>query len=215
MNAKRVFTLVEMLVVVAVIAILVALLMPALGKAKAQARSLGCKNNLKNLGAANQLYANDWNGHCVPHGDNYVWENTLASYLGMARYYKAAEKPGNVFLCPENPEGRFLGNFPSFGLNTGIRMLGAGWIVAAYRIEKFKCPSAKFLLVDALNETLNSTQFASNVSGGWVMMIHNKTANFVFLDGHVGAYGAPPVPVATNYSEADKWMAPTTDPPNL
>ena len=61
------FTLIELLVVVAIIAILAALLLPAMSGARAQTKSLVYKNNLKSLGLANQLYANDWNGHIVPH----------------------------------------------------------------------------------------------------------------------------------------------------
>ena len=49
-ESKTGFTLVELLVVIAIIAMLVSVLLPALGKAKAQAKSLVCKSNLKQLG---------------------------------------------------------------------------------------------------------------------------------------------------------------------
>src|SRR2546426_10169292 len=54
------FTLVELLVVIAVIAILAALLLPALAKAKASAQSAACKSNLRQLGLALNMYVDDW-----------------------------------------------------------------------------------------------------------------------------------------------------------
>lgn len=54
---KSAFTLVELLVVIAVIAILAALLLPALSQVKAQVRRTTCLNNLKQINLAFQLYA--------------------------------------------------------------------------------------------------------------------------------------------------------------
>jgi len=59
------FTLVELLVVVTIVALLAALLVPALMKAKEQGRSSVCKNNMRQLGLAMVLYADD-NGDFLP-----------------------------------------------------------------------------------------------------------------------------------------------------
>ncbi len=66
------FTLVELLVVVAIIAILAGLLLPALTRAKSQATSIGCLNNLKQLTACWHLYATD-NQDVVP-PNNFVYD---------------------------------------------------------------------------------------------------------------------------------------------
>jgi len=64
MAKKHGFTLVELLVVIAIIALLLSILMPALGRARESASSTICKGNLRTIGQAEQLFAED-NGGCI------------------------------------------------------------------------------------------------------------------------------------------------------
>ena len=67
-RAQRVrdgFTLIEVLVVIAIIAVLAALLLPALDKAKARGKQIACLNHLKQLALCSQMYAADNNGRLV------------------------------------------------------------------------------------------------------------------------------------------------------
>ncbi len=62
-RASRAFTLIEVLVVVAVIALLVSILLPSLNKARAQARSVVCASNLRQMGYAGLFYQEKYNGY--------------------------------------------------------------------------------------------------------------------------------------------------------
>ena len=69
MNSRNFFTLIELLVVIAVIAILISILLPALGKARQKAFDISCRSNLKTNGAAQALYAGDFDDWIVPGQD--------------------------------------------------------------------------------------------------------------------------------------------------
>ncbi|MDD5598104.1 MAG: DUF1559 domain-containing protein [Victivallaceae bacterium] len=106
----EIFTLIELLIVIAIIAILAAMLLPALNKAREKARQAVCKNNLKQIGTALMCYANDYSG-CLPVDQssaqrNYLKalpESSVSGTVGPAEaLWNYLGKNGQLFYCPSN-----------------------------------------------------------------------------------------------------------------
>lgn len=75
------FTLIELLIVIAIIAILAALLLPSLNAARAKAKSSSCVANLKQLGITLNLYVSDYDGWLPSSHTNYFFTGLIYPYL--------------------------------------------------------------------------------------------------------------------------------------
>ncbi len=105
--ARGGFTLVELLVVIAVIAMLISILLPVLGRAREQTRAVMCESNLRMLGLAVQMYA-DGNRGWFPEwgyahgggeaGASRAWINTVSPEYGRDR---------NLLKCPSDRSGHW------------------------------------------------------------------------------------------------------------
>lgn len=111
MGKREGFTLIELLVVISIIALLISILMPALTKARKQARAVVCMSNLRQIGLAMVYYAEAWDDY-VPRGtggsDN-LWFRMLMPYLEQ----KAIDKGGiedyrhiEIYRCPDYPSDK-------------------------------------------------------------------------------------------------------------
>ena len=170
------FTLVELLIVIAIIAILASLLLPALSKAREKATGIQCVNNLKALGTAIQSYANDcddmipyatpregngwpqdplWTFLLLGPNENWVrlkpeqgpWDNYV-HHFPKGQYIDKA-----TLLCPSMPGDHPLTTAagwwawnPSYGINSSLFPAPP----LAYKITRYKSPALKLMMADVV-----------------------------------------------------------------
>jgi prepilin-type N-terminal cleavage/methylation domain-containing protein/prepilin-type processing-associated H-X9-DG protein len=188
------FSLVELLVVIAIIAILAGLLMPALGRSKAQAHNAACINNLRQLGIAVRLYAED-NDERLPRAEILPSQpidpanplpricDVLAPYAGRAAGSNVSSV--TIFKCLADKKGRFAAEGSSYEWNAELN--GA-------RMDEIRTDN-RFLVRRRGDPSSGVTNFVVILPPGTTPLMldyddfHPRKPkpgkNIVFMDGHV------------------------------
>lgn len=193
-----------MLVVVAIIGILAALLLPALSRAKGQAKRTQCSNNLRQINLATRMYAEDHHDAIVlPSGpagattDYQLYKQYVKTYAG----YKGKPSPSEkLFACPSDSfyysAGRGSGQFHNSGLcqqsftdftsyafngwnRSGTNFPG----MAGITLTSVQNPAATLLILEAAAMTPFSWHKPQKISGDYRML--NSMNMVSYVDGHV------------------------------
>ncbi len=192
------FTLVELLIVIAIIGILAALMVPALSGAMESANTRQCANNMRQIGLAVRAYAAAWDFRLPPSSCPYAkaaqkewWLNALQPYAGNKLLYR----------CPSDPTEnlRFIDwQYPPEDASTWEEYRWSSYATngrmdTAYpTLDSVPKPSATIYVCESPRGALGADHVHTerwigelDVKNSVAHDRHSGRANYLFLDGHV------------------------------
>ncbi len=210
LGRKTNFTLIELMVVIAIIAILMAILLPALKKARDSAKAIICSNNERQIHSCWSSYVNDYAG-ALPAYSTGVWDGVWSSASGArqwpalmidqlapAVYYSGQYlfKGDSVLLCPlmQFYSGNSHISYVTYGMNTyGIGGSSVNPGVPYRNIAQVKIPDKLVAFGDSNLESSGAPQlgyYTMDTNLNFTTRFrHSRKMNIVLCDGHVEFHG--------------------------
>jgi prepilin-type N-terminal cleavage/methylation domain-containing protein/prepilin-type processing-associated H-X9-DG protein len=186
--AKAAFTLIELLIVIAIIGILASMLLPALSQAKSRSQQTRCINNLKQLGLMTLMYAQDHNGLVQidsPLEPSATWGSILSTNQNV--------RTKDIFLCPIYAPRQFTNWVQIYGVRLDPpEEYRTGEFGEFLKIDKIFQPSEYLHLADTTSRGRGGKgavqyYFFRARSEKEVHARHAQKADGWFVDGHAEA----------------------------
>ncbi len=212
---RKMFTIIELLIVVSIIAILAAVLLPALNMVREKSRSINCSSNLKQVGLAFLQYANDYDDLVLYMKNSQSWPRYVLKndgYVSNATYLNASlgYLPRKAAICPSDPGGwKEYDDFNRlwygmYGMAEWIANMGwkedyvqqLGDFRSAANGNKERCYSIKQMKSPTRTQAAGDTYYQQGNTGSCLFgngstsnsnysRRHLGKGNMLFYDGHV------------------------------